>query len=275
MAVDDHDEYWTWEAPGVRAVCTSREGGVSPAPFDSLNVGAHVGDDPARVLENRVRAAALLDLHAASVAGVTQVHGADVWIDLALDDGPLPEAVRWDVGPSPVEADALVTTRPGVALAVGVADCLPIAVCWGGAVAAIHAGWRSLEAGVVEQAIAVLRRTAGSAVAIADVRPHALVGPALGPCCMEVGEEVAARFDLSVVSRPAGASRPFLDARADATRRLEAAGIAVEHVDVCTRCDPRCFSHRGDAGRGGRQALLVGRSATGSSGTGPLTMGAT
>lgn len=273
MPVEDHDEHWTWRAPGAFAVFTGREGGVSPAPFDSLNVGAHVGDETAHVSENRARAAALVGLPPSAVAGVTQVHGADVWLDLATGDA-MPDAVRWD-GPSLVEADALVTARPGVALAVGVADCLPIAICWGGAVAAIHAGWRSLEAGVVEQAIAALRRAAGNAVAIGDAPPTAVVGPALGACCMEVGEDVATRFDPSVVVRRPGARRPSLDTRADATRRLSSAGIAVEHVDVCTMCDPRCFSHRGDAGRGGRQALLVRRTGTGSSGMTGRTMSGT
>ena len=255
MAVVDEDDHWTWTAPGARATCSSREGGTSAAPFDTCNVGLHVGDDPAAVLANRERVAALVGLDAARVAGVTQVHGADVWLD--LDGSQLPAAVRWDAGVSPIEADALVTTRPGVALAVGIADCLPIAIVWGEAIAAIHAGWRSLEAGIVEQALRVLRRAAGNAVA--TTTPCAVIGPALGACCMEVGEEVAALFDPSVVRRRDGAPRPFLDARADATRRLAAAGCQIEHVDVCTRCDPRCFSHRGDGGRTGRQALLVRR----------------
>jgi copper oxidase (laccase) domain-containing protein len=187
------------------------------------------------------------------------VHGADVWLDLARTD-ELPADVRWDADASDVQADALVTTRPGVALAVGIADCVPIAVALGDAIAAIHAGWRSLEQGIVEATIAVLRRAAGSSAALADAGPFAVIGPCLGPCCMEVGEEVAALFDPSSVVRRAGAERPFLDTRADARRRLEAAGVAsVELVDVCTKEDPRCFSHRGDAGSGGRQALLVRR----------------
>ena len=256
MAVVHEDDHWTWSAPGALAVFSSREGGVSPAPLDSCNVGLHVGDDPANVLENRTRAAALIGLALGDVAGVTQVHGADVWLDLARDDS-LPGDVRWDGGPSPVTADALVTTRPGVALAVGIADCMPIAIAWGDAIAAIHAGWRSLEGGVIEATLAVLRRAAGNAVAIDT--PHAVIGPSLGSCCMEVGDEVAALFDPSVVIRREGAPRPFLDTRADAVRRLEAAGCVVEHVDVCTKHDPRCFSHRGDAGQGGRQALLVRR----------------
>jgi YfiH family protein len=256
MAVTDEDDHWTWTAPGARAVFTTREGGVSPAPLDSCNVGLHVGDDPANVLVNRTRVAALLDLEPSQVAGVTQVHGADVWLDLARTDA-LPVDVRWDGGPSPVEADALVSVRPDVALAVGIADCMPIAIVWGGAIAAIHAGWRSLEGGIVEATLAVLRRTAGNAVA--THQPHAVIGPALGACCMEVGDDVAARFDAVVVVRRAGAPRPFLDTRADAVRRLEAAGCVVDHVDVCTKDDPRCFSHRGDAGLGGRQAMLVRR----------------
>jgi len=259
--VTDEDDHWTWTAPGARAVFTSREGGVSPAPLDSLNVGLHVGDDGARVLANRQRAAGLLELDPGRVAGVTQVHGVDVWLDLART-AELPADVRWDSGvPSPIEADALVTTRPGVALAVGVADCMPIAIVWGEAIAAIHAGWRSLEGGIIEATMRVLRRAAGSAVA--TTTPRAVIGPSLGACCMEVGDDVAARFDAAVVIRRPGSERPHLDTRADAVRRLEAAGCAVDHVHVCTRCDPRCFSHRGDAGRGGRQAMLVMRAPQG------------
>lgn len=256
MPVTDDDDHWTWTAPGARAVFSCREGGVSPAPLDSLNVGLHVGDDPMNVLENRRRIAGLLDLDPSRVAGVTQVHGADVWLDLGQAE-ELSEGVRWNRGSSAIEADALVTTREGVALAVGIADCMPIALVWGDAIAAIHAGWRSLEGGIVEATLAVLRRVAGNAVATGT--PHAVIGPALGACCMEVGDDVAARFDASVVHRREGVPRPYLDTRADAVRRLELAGCRVEHVDVCTRHDPRCFSHRGDAGLGGRQALLIRR----------------
>jgi copper oxidase (laccase) domain-containing protein len=151
--ITDHDDHWVWTVDGARAVFTSRELG---------NIGLHVGDDPAVVLEHRRRAAALAGLGIERVAGVTQVHGSDVWLDLARGD-TLPAAVRWDGGPSPIDADALVSTRPGIALAIGVADCLPIAISWGSAITAIHAGWRSLDAGVIEQTFAVLRRQAGSA----------------------------------------------------------------------------------------------------------------
>ncbi|MCW2923696.1 MAG: laccase protein [Thermoleophilia bacterium] len=246
MTIVDHDDWWEWRAPGARAAFTSREVG------DVRSDGAA-----------RARAAALLDLDPGRVAAISQVHGADVWVDLGTGDG-LPAEVRWDARAAaaegdPIEADALITTRPGVALAIVVADCLPIAITWGDAVAAVHAGWRSLDGGVVEAALAALRRRAGSSVALADAGPFAVVGPALCVDCFEVGEEVAARFAASAVVRRPEWPRPHLDARTDAARRLAEAGCAVEHVNVCTRCDPRLFSHRGDGPATGRQAVLVRR----------------
>jgi copper oxidase (laccase) domain-containing protein len=258
VAVEDHDTHWTWEAPGALAVFSTREGGVSPAPWDSRNVGLHVGDDADRVGVNRTRVAALLELAPSQVAGVTQVHGADVWLDLS-PDAPLPDAVRWDTGPSPIDADALVTTRAEAALAVGIADCVPIAIAWGGAIAAIHAGWRSLAGDVIEATMRVLRRAAGDAVAVEGVRPYAVIGPCICANCMEVGEEVAELFDPGSIRRPDGTPRPFLDQRHEVRLRLEAAGCLVEDVEACTVEDPRCFSHRGDAGSTGRQALLIRR----------------
>ena len=233
MAILDEDDHWTWQVPGARAVFTSRETGDVTTPDGFAAAATLIGLDPARI------------------ARVSQVHGADVWLDLARSDS-LPDVAA-------IEADGLVTTRTGVALSVRVADCMPIAVAWGDAIAAIHAGWRSLEGGVIEATLSVLRRAIGAAVALDGVRPHAVIGPALCPECFEVGEEVAARFDPAIIIRRDGAPRPFLDARADAVRRLEDAGCLVEHVDLCTSCDPRLFSHRGDGGTTGRQSVLVRR----------------
>lgn len=258
MALVREADHWRWDAPGARAVFSTREGGVSPAPWDSRNVGLHVGDAVARVHDNRELVAALLGLDASRVAGVTQVHGADVWLDLA-PGAPLPRAVRWDAGPSPIDADALVTTRTEGALAVGVADCMPIAVAWGDAIGAIHAGWRSLAGGVIEATMGVLRRAAGSSIALDGARPNAVIGPCMGPCCMEVGEEVAQLFDPASVVRRDGAPRPFLDQRAEARRRLEALDCVVDQVDACTVHEGGWFSHRADGGSTGRQALLVRR----------------
>ena len=243
--------HWRWSRGQAHAVFTSRQPG---------NIGAHVGDDPACVLANRAAVAELAGLDADAIAGVDQVHGADVWLDLRRDASGVGEEVRWSLGASSIEADALVTTRAGIGVAVGVADCMPIALAWGDAVAVVHAGWRGLAAGVLESAFAALRRAAGSAVAVADAPPTAVIGPCLRACCLEVGEEVAARFPSASVVRRPGAPRPFLDAPADARRRLEAAGVVVDEIDVCTRCDDRLFSHRGDGGTTGRQALVAWRS---------------
>lgn len=265
---------WSW-SPDARAagaghgdhprvLFTSREGGVSSGPWDSANIGAHVGDRVEDVLVNRDRAARLVGFAgAADVLGATQVHGADVWLD--LDRGQIDPASRWSgAGVAAPEADALVSARPGIALAVGVADCLPVALVLGGAVAVVHAGWRGLERGVLEATLAVLRRAAGPSGAMADAGPAAVIGPALDVCCFEVGEEVAARFDPASVQRRTDWERPHLDARRDARRRLEALGVAVDDVDVCTACEPRLFSHRRDvthrgAAATGRQAVLVRR----------------
>lgn len=241
---------WEWRAASARAIFTTSASG---------NIAQHVGDDPDAVQANRTTVAERLGLTLDDVAGVSQVHGADVWLDLQLGDS-LPEEVRWaHAGVPLVEADALVSARPGIALAVAVADCVPIALAYGDAVAVVHAGWRSLDAGIVEAAMATLRRAAGSSIALADAGPFAVIGPCLGPCCMEVGTEVAHRFPDTSIVRHAGAPRPFLDARADARRRLEDAGAQVDVVDVCTRCDERLFSYRGDGSDTGRQAVLVMR----------------
>lgn len=242
----------------AHALFTSRAGGVGGPPYDTCNLGLHVGDDADVVHRNRRRAAAMAGLEPEQVAAVVQVHGADVWVDLGGGDG-LPVDVRWSGPSGRIEADALVTARPGIALAVATADCLPIAIAHGDAVAAVHAGWRGLEAGVIEATLAALARAAGSSAAFAGAEPRAVIGPCIGPCCFEVGADVAARFDPARTSRVRGSQRPHLDLRAEASHRLEAAGSSVDVVDVCTACDPRCFSHRRDGPATGRQGLLVWR----------------
>jgi copper oxidase (laccase) domain-containing protein len=156
----------------------------------------------------------------------------------------------------------MVTTRTGIGLAVAVADCLPIGIVLGDAIAVVHAGWRSLAAGVIESTMLALQRAAGSSGAVAGAGPFAVIGPSLGPCCFEIGEEVAAKFPASSLVRKDASSRPHLDARADAKRRLQARGAAVDVIDLCTRDDARLFSHRAGGIRSlGRQVLLLQRSA--------------
>jgi len=235
-----------WPAPArVRAMATTRAGGVSAAAYASLNLGDHVGDDPAAVAENRRRLAAALKLPAAPL-WLRQVHGRRV-----------ASAGRDGAG---TEADAMVATVPGAVCAVLTADCLPVLFCdqGGTAVAAAHAGWRGLAAGVLEATVAALVAAGASAD-----RLMAWIGPAIGAPAYEVGEEVRSAF----LATDAGAAAGFLanargrwqlDLAGLARRRLAAAGVGrVYGGQHCTYSDPqRFFSHRRD-GRCGRQAALV------------------
>ena len=225
----------------ARAAFTLRSGGVSPPPFDSLNVGVHVGDAPDAVGENRRRVREQLRLPA-EPAWLEQVHGTDV-IDL---DAPAADA-----------ADALFTRQARRVCVVQVADCLPVLIAArdGSCVAAVHAGWRGLAAGVLEATLARL-----------DTRPTQLLawlGPAISAQHFEVGSEVRDAF----IVRDPGATDAFIanprgrwqcDLAGLARRRLGAAGIsAVFGGQWCTYADPlRFFSYRRD-GQCGRMAALI------------------
>lgn len=236
-----------WPAPvRVRAAFTLRHGGVSCAPYESLNVGAHVGDVAAAVAENRRRMRTQLRLPE-EPAWIEQVHGNEV---LNLDEAkPSASAV----------ADAALTRRAGRVCAVQVADCLPVLFTDrdGSSIAAAHAGWRGLAAGVLE---ATVRKLA--------IEPESLIcwlGPAIGPCHFEVGQEVRGAF---IVHDPAAASafapntrgRWQCDLAGLARQRLALLGVtAVFGANACTYCDARSFfSYRRD-GRCGRMAALIWR----------------
>jgi polyphenol oxidase len=236
-----------WPAPpGVRAAFTLRCGGVSLAPFDSLNVGLHVGDAPAAVTENRRRLRGQLRLPA-EPAWLEQVHGTEV-ADLDAPGSALAASAA---------ADAVFTRQPRRVCVVQVADCLPVLLAArdGSCVAAVHAGWRGLSAGVLE---AALRRLAAQPAHL-----MAWLGPAIGPAHFEVGREVRDAF----VTGDAGAAGAFTanprgrwqcDLTALARRRLGAAGItSVCGGKWCTYADPsRFFSYRRD-GQCGRMAALI------------------
>ncbi|MFC5301322.1 peptidoglycan editing factor PgeF [Azospira restricta] len=233
--------------PGVRALQTTRVGGVSGAPWAGFNLGDHVGDEPAAVAANRARLAAMLP---AMPVWLAQVHGVDVARLDALPAG----------APAPV-ADAAVARAAGRVCAVMTADCLPLLLCDrdGTVVAAAHAGWRGLCAGVIEATVAAMA-----------VRPAALsawLGPAIGPAAFEVGDEVRAAF----VARDAAAAdgfvrgdggRWFADLYRLARQRLAALGVpAVHGGGECTwRQADRYFSYRRD-GVTGRMATLIWREA--------------
>jgi polyphenol oxidase len=220
--------------PGGRALFTTRRGGVSEGAYASLNLGRWTDDDPAAVDENRRRAAATAGVALDAVVQGRQVHGTRV----ERNASP---------GGAPQEADGQATTQQGTALLVLTADCLPIALIGNRAVAMLHAGWRGLADGIVEEGVQALREL-GDDGALA-----AAIGPGAGGCCYEVGEEVARAFE-----RPAGK----LDLKAIAREELHAAGVGEVHdAGLCTLCsDPELFfSHRRDGGVTGRQAGIAWR----------------
>ena len=242
-----------WPAPqGVRALATTRQGGVSAAPWHSLNLGSHVGDDPQAVAANR---ALLRRELPAEPLWLTQVHGTRC-VDAAT-------AVAG------VEADASFTRRRGVVCAVLTADCLPVLLCDERAtvVGIAHAGWRGLAAGVIEATVAAMGEPGECLMA--------WLGPAIGPRAFEVGGEVRDIFiahDARAVSafEPTGNGKWLCDIHQLARQRLHALGIdgprsgvpvmqrdRVAGTDSCTASDAeRFFSYRRD-GTTGRMASLV------------------
>ncbi|GAA0554394.1 peptidoglycan editing factor PgeF [Actinomadura livida] len=227
---------------GVGAAFTGRAGGVSPDPYDSLNLGGAVGDDPAAVLENRRLAARALGVDPGRTVFMRQVHGADVAFATSTDL------------PGPV--DATVTDVPGLALAVLVADCAPVLLAdpAAGVVGAAHSGRPGTAAGVVPALVkAMCERGAEPA------RMTAAIGPAACGGCYEVPEamrdEVAAVVPAAYSTTSKGT--PGLDIRAGIAEQLAAAGVTGARVDPrCTIEDPGLFSYRRD-GRTGRFAGYV------------------
>lgn len=224
------------ELRGARVAFTTRSGGVSQGPYESLNLGILTDDDPARVSENRARTAAAFGIERERVAMGWQVHGTDM--------------KEWTEPPRPGadldRVDGHTTTLEGLALLVLVADCLPVALATEERVAMVHCGWRGLAGGMAERAVARF-----------ESPPSALIGPGIGPRCYEVGDEVREAFsDLDGV-----ADGRLLDLQGVARRRLLAAGAAeVEAIERCVHCEPDVFfSHRRDRGDTGRQAGLIVR----------------
>jgi hypothetical protein len=225
---------WGVDGP-YEVVFSTRVGGVSEEAFASLNLGMLTGDEPALVEENRSRLCAEVGVDPVRLALNRQVHRAGVRRARAGERGE--------------PGDALWTDKPGVPMLKLTADCVPIAIARtngdGPALALVHAGWRGLLAGVVANAVAAV-----------GGRAAAVVGPGIGPCCYEVGEEVAAafrdRFGASVLRGR------HVDLPAAAERALRATGVeSVEHVDLCTSCRADLFfSHRRDGGRTGRQGVI-------------------
>jgi purine-nucleoside/S-methyl-5'-thioadenosine phosphorylase / adenosine deaminase len=227
------------ELPGARAAFSTRVGGVSEAPYEELNVAIMSGDERESVQENRARLAAAIGRDPQSVVMGRQVHGAE----LRRHEEPQEPRVFSDVVKSPDEVDAQATSSVELTPLVMVADCLPVAMSGPRGVAMVHCGWRGLAGGIVAKAAEEVGAEA------------AAIGPGIGPCCYEVGEEVLAEFsDLDGV-----ADGRMLDLPAVARTLLERAGVqSIESAEVCTSSNPDLFySHRRDGERTGRQAGLV------------------
>lgn len=232
-----------WIIPGqVHACSTTRNGGVSQAPYDTLNLGDHVGDDAGLVLQNRQRLSRQLGF-GNDVVWLEQVHGTDV---LTLDKA-------W---PNQYRADASYSRTPGQVCAIMTADCLPVLFCSveGNEVAAAHAGWRGLQAGILEQTLAHFAAEPANIVA--------WLGPAIGPQQFEVGGEVREAF----INVSPQAERAFI-ARGDkyladiymlARQRLNALGIKqVYGGDYCTVSQPELFFSYRREQTTGRMASMI------------------
>lgn len=220
-----------WEEPGYVVAFTTRIGGVSRGVYESLNLTTGTGDDAALVEENRRIACTALGLDPDRLAFNRQVHS--------------PTVHRAHAGQRGEPGDGLWSDEPALPMLAMAADCLPIAIARRDgrrALAVLHAGWRGLTEGVVAAGVAALGAGAKAA----------MVGPAIGPCCYEVGDEVATLFDEDLtVGRK-------LDLWSAAERALRAAGVeVVERANLCTRCHPELFfSHRRSGRARGVQGVL-------------------
>jgi polyphenol oxidase len=232
-----------WDVGGpYRVAFSTREGGVSEGAYASLNLGIRTDDDPARVVENRRRLCEAVGADPDAATMAWQRHGSTV--TRARSRGIVTPGTVYD------HCDGLWSDVPGQAMLLITADCVPVAIArteGAPAVAVLHVGWRGLLAGVVAEGV----RTLGTG------RLSAALGPAIGPCCYEVGEEVATPF------REAFGDDVVHDRRLDlwtcVERALRAAGCShVERLGSCTSCNPdRFFSHRRDGARTGRQGVIA------------------
>ena len=227
-----------WAAPGpYDVVFSTRVGGISEGPFASLNLGRKTGDDPARVEENRRVLCASIGVDPARLALNYQYHSAVVH--------------RARPGVRGVPGDGLWTDEPRLPLLALAADCVPIALVRGNGrrpgVAVLHAGRGGLLAGIVGAGVR----------ALGGARVEAALGPAIGPCCYEVGEDVAAPFRARFGSDVVGTRT--LDIWTSAERALREAGCSsVERFDLCTACHPELFfSHRRDGEPRGVQGVIA------------------
>ena len=237
-----HGDHIAAELPGARMLFSSRHGGVSPAPFDSLNIGRLTDDDGANVDANRERLAQLVGLPRERFLYGRQVHGTSVRRATEPPGRERPAA----------DEDGQATALTDAAALVFTADCLPIVLAAEEAVAALHGGWSGLAHGIVEEGVRALRELG------AEGPVRAAIGPCARGCCYEVGEDRHAHF-AGIPGARAGERN--LDLPAVARHELAAAGVEEVHdAGICTICrNDLFFSHRADGGVTGRQAGVAWR----------------
>ncbi len=242
-------------AVGIPHAFSTRVGGVSRPPFDSLNLGnpngCAVQDDVAQIAENYRLLQEACGLAGRHWCRVHQVHGAGVVFLNSVETSSPDE-----------KADALVTTDPAAAISIRIADCVPILIGTvdGKIVAAIHAGWRGVIAGAIAAAVDVIRQNS-------DAKLLAAIGPCISGDAFEVGHEVAAEFQKAFgakapIIRPPGSAKPHVDLRQAVQLQLLELGLHPEHIDTTDRCTVRdveeFYSHRRDNGVTGRMAAMIG-----------------
>ncbi len=235
------------EAAGISVAVTTRHGGVSETPYDTLNLGLHVGDDATAVVSNRARAAAAFGVGLDELVFAHQVHGAsptrvtpgDAGRGTTAEDDALPDT------------DIVVTTAPDVTLVILVADCVPLALVDPAApvLSAVHAGWRGTAAGAVGAALRAMSAAGGR-----PERVHAFVGPAVAPERYQVSDEVRDALARAAgpaglgpgVAQPDGPGHWRVDLVAANRDQLRAAGVAAEHIfdSGVTTADEAFFSDR-------------------------------
>lgn len=238
--------------PGVAHGFTTRHGGVSAAPFNSLNLSTRVGDERAAVDTNRRKVLEVLGRPGANLITLRQVHG-DQLVQVSHLAG------------RSIEADGLWTRDDRAVVGVLVADCVPILIAHvrGEAVGAVHAGWRGTQGHIAGK---MIKRMHAAGFDRADLR--VALGPAIGPCCFEIGPEVAESLrqafpEAGDAVRVGTTGKLNADLWALNRQSLLAVGVAAEHIDtlrVCTSCEPKLFSHRRDQGNTGRQGGVIARS---------------
>ncbi len=239
---------------GIQHGVFTRLGGVSAKPFDSLNVGATVGDDLKNVHVNRERMAQAMGVQGKDTYTTWQVHGADVLVVRGNRPQPWP----------PEQADAIITTECGRPLVMRFADCVPLIFCdpVRHVIALAHAGWRGTVMGVGPTTVETMRDAFGC-------RPEDIVvgiGPSIGPCCYQVGPEVVSQVrgafssvDGLIHRHDRNGCKPYFDLWAANRRALEDVGVRqIELAGMCTACHTHEFySHRADQGKTGRFGVLI------------------